>query len=199
MSDRRPIKERTTAWARALAKVAASTGLSPNQISVIGVFISLGAMANFYYHHYLAAAVCITCRLLCNMLDGMVAVEHNKKSPSGEIFNELPDRISDTLSIVGAAYACGMVQLGLWASLLALLTAYIRTLCSSAGATADFGGPMAKQQRMKLLIAAGVVLAWRPHWDVHILPATLALILVGSAYTCWRRASRAIHELESQK
>ena len=50
-----------------------------------------------------------------------------------------------------------------------------------------------------LLIAAGVVLAWRPHWDVHILPATLALILVGSAYTCWRRASRAIHELESQK
>jgi phosphatidylglycerophosphate synthase len=198
MSDRRPIKERTTAWARALAKAVAATGLTPNQISVIGVFISLASLANFYYHHYLAAAVCITCRLLCNMIDGMVAVEYNKKSPSGEIFNELPDRLSDTLSLLGAAYACDMVQLGLWASLLAVLTAYIRTLCASAGAPADFGGPMAKQQRMKLLIAAGVVLTLRPHWDVHVLPATLALIVLGSAYTCWRRAHRAISHLEAQ-
>ena len=194
--DRRPIKERTTGWARALARAAAGLGLTPNQISVLSVVISLGAMANFYYHQYLAAALCITCRLLCNMIDGMVAVEHNKKSPSGEIFNELPDRLSDTVTLLGAAYACNLGSLGLWTSLLAVLTAYIRTLCSSAGAPADFGGPMAKQQRMKLLIAAGVVLQWRPQWDSQLLPAVLAIILVGSAYTCWRRASRAIHFLE---
>lgn len=194
---RRPIKERTTGWARALARAVAATGLTPNQISVISVVISLGAMANFYYHNYLAAALCITCRLLCNMIDGMVAVEHNMKSPSGEIFNELPDRLSDTATILGAGYACQMVQLSLWTSLVAVLTAYIRTLCTHAGAPADFGGPMAKQQRMKLLIAAGVILHWRPDWSFGLLPAALGIILIGSAWTCWRRASRAIHHLES--
>jgi phosphatidylglycerophosphate synthase len=198
MSDRRPIKERSTAWARGLARMVAGTGLTPNQISVLGVLVSLASFLNFYHHQYLAAAACIGLRLLCNMIDGMVAVEHNKKSPSGEIFNELPDRLSDILSLVGAAYACGWVQLGLWASLLAVLTAYIRTLCASAGAPADFGGPMAKQQRMKLLIAAGIVLAFRPQWDQHLLTAVLALILLGSAYTCWRRARQAIAYLEQK-
>jgi len=198
MSDRRPIKERSTAWAKGLARMVAATGLTPNQISILGVLVSLVSLINFSYHQYLAAAVCVGLRLLCNMIDGMVAVEYNKKSPSGEIFNELPDRLSDILSLLGAAYACGWVQLGLWASLMAVLTAYIRTLCASAGAPADFGGPMAKQQRMKLLIAAGLLLAFRPQWDTRVLPPVLALILVGSAYTCWRRASRAIVHLEQK-
>lgn len=197
-SERRPINERSTAWARALARLAAGTGLTPNQISVLSVVISLAAMLNFYYHHYLAAALCIVGRLLCNMIDGMVAVEHNQKSPSGEIFNELPDRLSDTVTILGAGYACGMVELSLWTSLVAVLTAYIRTLCTHAGAPADFGGPMAKQQRMKLLIAAGVLLHWRPDWTFPLLSGVLVVILAGSAWTCWRRAVRAIHHLENQ-
>ena len=90
------------------------------------------------------------------IIDDVIAI-HTRPVFGGDIYNELPDRISDTVSILGAAYACDCPQLGLWASLVALLTAYIRTLCTGAGAPADFGGPMAKQQRMKLLIAAGVI------------------------------------------
>jgi len=42
------------------------------------------------------AAVMIQGRLICNLLDGMVAVEGGMSSPAGPVFNELPDRISDT-------------------------------------------------------------------------------------------------------
>lgn len=199
---RRPIKERSTGWARQLARMAASAGLTPNQISLLSVAISGGAFVCLWQHgfrpgNFWLAGILITSRLICNMIDGMVAVEHNKKSPSGEIFNELPDRLSDTFSILGAAYACGLPQLGLWASLLAVLTAYIRTLCTGAGAPADFGGPMAKQQRMKLLIAACVFSALRPQWSGWLFGFALAVILVGSAYTCWRRVTKAIRHLES--
>ena len=45
----------------------------------------------------LLAALCIQLRLVCNLLDGMVAVEHGKGSPSGPIWNELPDRFADVL------------------------------------------------------------------------------------------------------
>ena len=197
--SRRPIKERGTAWARLLAKFVAKLGFTPNQISVLSVVVSLLGMVCCLQGRYLAAALCVVSRLLCNMIDGMVAVEHNQKSPSGEIFNELPDRLSDTFSLMGAGYACQWPQLGLWASLLALLTAYIRTLCHGAGAPADFGGPMAKQQRMKLLIGGCVVCAIRPAWVQLVFPGVLGLVLVGCVITSYRRASNAIRFLESQK
>ncbi|MBN9418595.1 hypothetical protein ABS71_15235 [bacterium SCN 62-11] len=199
MADRRPIKERGTFWARALAKLVAKLGFTPNQISVLSVVFSLVGTGCFVQGRYLAAALCIVSRLICNMIDGMVAVEHNQKSPSGEIFNELPDRLSDTFSLMGAGYAAHLPQLGLWASLLALLTAYIRTLCHGAGAPADFSGPMAKQQRMKLLIGACLGCAIWSKLSVHILGTVLVLITVGCLITSWRRASNAIRFLESQK
>ncbi|MBX3165897.1 MAG: CDP-alcohol phosphatidyltransferase family protein [Candidatus Eremiobacteraeota bacterium] len=199
MANRRPIKERGTFWARGLARFVARLGFTPNQISVLSVVFSLVGTGCFIQGRYWAAGLCIVSRLICNMLDGMVAVEHNQKSPSGEIFNELPDRLSDTCSLMGAGYAAHLPQVGLWASLLALLTAYIRTLCASAGAPADFGGPMAKQQRMKLLIGGCVACALWPRASVHILGTVLALITVGCLITCYRRASSAIRFLESQK
>lgn len=199
MADRRPIKERGTFWARGLAKIVAKLGFTPNQISVLSVIFSLVGTGCFLQGRYLAAALCIVSRLICNMIDGMVAVEHNQKSPSGEIFNELPDRISDTFSLMGAGYAAHLPQLGLWASLLAVLTAYIRTLCHGAGAPADFGGPMAKQQRMKLLIGGCVACAAWPKLTMQILGTVLALVTVGCLITCWRRANNAIRFLESQK
>jgi phosphatidylglycerophosphate synthase len=47
----------------------------------------------------------IQLRLLCNLLDGMVAIEGGFKTKTGEIFNELPDRLSDALILIGAAYS----------------------------------------------------------------------------------------------
>lgn len=197
-SKRRPIKERSTGWARKLAQLAATAGLTPNQISILSVVVSAAGFLCFWRHQFWAAAACIGLRLICNMIDGMVAVEYNRKSPSGEIYNELPDRLSDTFSLLGAGYACGWTRLGLWCSLLALLTAYIRTLSTSAGAPADFGGPMAKQQRMKTLIGASIFCAIVPWFRGLVLPAALGLILVGSAYTSWRRVSRAVAHLEKE-
>ena len=34
-------------------------------------------------------------RLLCNLFDGMVAIAQAKASAKGELYNEVPDRVSD--------------------------------------------------------------------------------------------------------
>lgn len=195
---RRPIKERSTGWARALARGAAAAGLSPNQISVLSVVLSaLGAIA-FAAGLYLVAGLAIGGRLVCNMIDGMVAVEHNRRSPSGDIFNELPDRLSDSFSLLGAGSAACQPQLALWAALLAVLTAYVRTLSTSAGAPADFSGPMAKQQRMKLLIAGCTLCAVLPILAKPVFTILLLVIIVGCALTCVNRTRKAIAFLEDR-
>jgi phosphatidylglycerophosphate synthase len=134
----------------------------------------------------------------------MVAVEGGFKTKSGEVFNELPDRVSDIFIFLGAGYAApsltGSVELGWAAALLAVLTAYVRAFGGAAGASQYFFGPMAKQQRMALMTAAcvldAVLRAARIDWPV--LSWALALVCVGCVITVWRRTAAIIRELEGK-
>jgi phosphatidylglycerophosphate synthase len=78
--------------------------------------------------HLLVGAAAVQLRLLCNLLDGLVAIEGGRGSATGELFNELPDRVSDVLALVAAGYAVTWVawapELGWAAALAAVLTAY---------------------------------------------------------------------------
>ena len=49
----------------------------------------------------IAAAGFIQLRRLCNLFDGMVAVEGGFKTKSGELYNDLPDRFSGALILAG--------------------------------------------------------------------------------------------------
>jgi len=150
------------------------------------------------------AAAAMPLRLLCNMLDGMLAVEGGLKSPSGELYNELPDRLADLLILVGTGYAIRGVtwgpELGWAAATTALLTAYVRTLGAAAGASHHFDGPMAKPRRMHVLIAACLLSAvetavgWQESW---VLVFALVLIIAGGVVTILRRLRRIVADLEA--
>ena len=151
-----------------------------------------------------AAAAFIQLRLLCNMLDGMVAIEGGLKTPMGDIFNDFPDRISDIVILVCTGYAISGVPLGAelgWiAALLAVLTAYVRLLGGSLGLAQDFAGPMAKPHRMALMTAACLVQAVVASIDQGGLVLMVALLLVagGSLLTIWRRTTRIAVALRSR-
>ena len=143
----------------------------------------------------LAAAAAIQLRLICNLLDGMVAVEHRLRSPAGAIWNELPDRFSDVVLLAAAGYCAAgggimlAVETGWLCASLALLTAYIRELGRGLGFPADFAGPMAKPQRMAALTIACVVGALEPLWGWHGQSLMIALVVIalGTAFTAFRR------------
>jgi phosphatidylglycerophosphate synthase len=143
------------------------------------------------------------------MLDGMVAIRRNLASPLGELYNEVPDRISDAALLIGAGLASGgQLFLGLGAALAAVFTAYVRAAAKVAGAPQDFCGPFAKQQRMFLLTILAVYqglapVAWQPTWNLGGEPLGLAslvlsLVLVGSLLTAARRLLRAARFLQER-
>lgn len=202
---RRPLKTRGAAWARALAAALARGRVRPNAISLASIACAAAAAAALVVWPLgegwtrvwllVAAAAGIQLRLLCNMLDGMVAVEGGLRSPTGDLYNEVPDRISDTLILVGAGYGVHSlpwgVELGWAAASVAMLTAYIRALGGGLGVPGCFHGPMAKPHRMALMTgaclatAATTAGAW-PHapW---LLWSALAVVVLGAALTCVRR------------
>jgi phosphatidylglycerophosphate synthase len=146
----------------------------------------------------LAAALFIQLRLLCNLFDGMVAVEGGKAQKDGAFWNEAPDRVSDILILAGAGYGLALAgvgpELGWAAAALAVLTAYVRELGRSLGAPADYGGPMAKQQRMMVVTLGAVLAAAEPAWgwSGESMTAALALVAAGSLVTVLLRSSRFI-------
>jgi len=152
----------------------------------------------------LLAVFFILCRALCNMFDGMVAVEGGKKTASGELFNDIPDRIADPLIIVSAGYATTVVswapELGWCAGLLAVMTAYVRTLARSTGVPPDFSGPMSKVPRMVLVAMATLLTPVESFlWQQGtLLFVALLIIAAGCIVTIWNRARSAFLYLEGK-
>ncbi len=210
---RRPLKSRDTKWAGAIAGRLARAGVRSNAISVTGmVFAALAGICLWFagetardwrWSALMVLAVCgMQLRLLCNLFDGMVAIEGGFKTKAGEIFNELPDRFSDAFIFIGAAYSvpdCSCTrELGWTAAVLAMIAAYVRALGASMGAGQHFIGPMAKQQRMALMTAACLIAALAPVWPKlqYIIPAALALVVAGCLVTIFRRCRRIAGAME---
>ncbi len=167
--NRRPIAARSLGPIRALATRLAASDITPNQISQASVGFALVALTMFWATTgvgpgldillLLLAALAIQMRLLCNLLDGMVAVEGGKSSPTGAFWNEAPDRIADVAILWGLGIAAGWPMVGLLCGAMAVGTAYLRELGRGEGMAPDFGGPLAKPQRMALATAAAVLAA----------------------------------------
>jgi len=208
--ERRPLKSREQAWAKALASTLVRLRISPNTISLFSIVFALLAGAAFFLSGQafgvqrlvwlVVAAAGIQLRLLCNLLDGMVAVEGKMGSKTGEIYNDFPDRIADPLIIVPAGYAIGIPALGWAAGLLAVMTAYVRVLGGSMGVPQDFRGPMAKPHRMATLTIATIAdgVAGLYNWGGRLLCAALALIVLGTIITMIRRTARMARELNAR-
>ncbi|MBI4202757.1 MAG: CDP-alcohol phosphatidyltransferase family protein [Chloroflexi bacterium] len=210
-APRRPIKARKTAWAGALARLLLRLGVRPNQVSVASVlFAALAAGCILFSRQagpvggvllLVTAAVCIQLRLLSNMLDGMLAMEGGLKTSTGELFNDVPDRISDTLVLLAAGYAATWThwgsELGWAAALLAMATAYVRVLGGSAGAHQHFNGPMAKQQRMMVVTAACIAATFEIvlGWPAYAFTTSLALVIAGCVPTIIFRLAKTSGDL----
>jgi phosphatidylglycerophosphate synthase len=199
---RRPLASRNAAWARALAGRLAAAGVAPNRISQASMVCAAAAAAAFAALAVLqtpgpriallllGAAGC-QLRLLCNLLDGMVAVEAGRGEPDGPFWNEAPDRVSDVSILVGVGLGAGWPALGWAAACLAVLTAYVRELGAGRGLPADFRGPMAKPHRMAAVTLAAVVCAAAEatgHPSGPLLAAALGAVALGAGLTAWRRA-----------
>lgn len=218
--DRRPLASRSWPVMQRTAAALARAGVSPNAISLAGMCfgivsgVSLAATGIVGQNEWASitplqrslfagAAACAQLRLVCNLLDGMVAVEGGRASPVGELYNELPDRVSDAATLIGAGYALsGSPEAGFVAAIFAVLTAYVRAVGKGAGQGSDFSGLMSKPKRMAVMTAASVAAAVLPgSWTARVAVHTfgmrleffglvLCIIALGSALTCIGRTRR---------
>jgi phosphatidylglycerophosphate synthase len=228
---RRELRTRSAGWPNAIARALARAGVRPNHVSIASlVFAAIAAWAFYRAGRYpmrsgdlcifmgdrirrwrtwsawwlVLGAAGIQLRLMCNLLDGLLAIEGGLKTKTGELFNEIPDRIADAVILAGAGYALGRAgwgpALGWSAAVLAVLTAYIRVLGGSLGLAQNFSGPMAKQHRMFALTMGALVAAMEIaiRGRMTALMIALVVIVAGSALTAALRIARMAGQLEAR-
>ena len=213
--SRRPISTRNAGWAQKIAGALSRTGITPNQISALSVICALASFGFFYLYAGLnsaefgsgaavliGAVLFIQGRLLCNLFDGMVAMEGGKAGPDGPFWNEFPDRAADIFILVGAGYAAQSVTWGWIAAALAVFVAYTRELGRANGLAADYRGPMAKQHRMAIITLAAILAIFEPLWTSQasgsvVLKWALYIVVIGCVVTILRRASTQVKQLKS--
>lgn len=215
--ERRPMFTRDWNISQRFSGWLVARNVSPNLISILGMagaIVSGAALAatrdsSWPRVFFLIAVGGIIVRGMGNLLDGMVAVSSGRASPYGELFNEIPDRVSDIAILAGAGCALGgNASLGFIAALLSVLVAYIRAEGKVAGAAQHYCGPMAKPQRMLvvLLISLWCGLApasCQPTLSVGgqhcgLMGGGLALIVIGAMVTAIRRLHKIGREVEGK-
>ena len=210
--ERRPLTTRELRISQVLAGRIAATGISPNAISSAGMLAGIGAgvalamTARIPGHErvfWIAGAVLVQTRLLANMFDGMVALETDRTSPLGELFNEVPDRVSDVAILAGLGFAAGSDPVtGLLAACVAVFVAYVRAMGKAAGHAQDFCGPMAKPQRMFLVTVCSLwcgltPAAWHAISGTSLPVWVLGLVIAGGIATAIRRLWRIARALRT--
>jgi phosphatidylglycerophosphate synthase len=207
---RRPLASRSTRWAAFLSSAAVRAGFTADGISILSLLFAAAGSAALTWlpapWNLLACAAGIQLRLLCNLLDGMVAIEGGRKSKVGALYNEVPDRVADSLFLVALGYAIGVPWLGWLGALAAAVTAYIRVLGGTFGLAQDFRGPLAKPHRMGVMTVAcllaigefyffdrtGFDARGTPH--LCVLHVAAWVIAIGGLITCGTR----LHAIAAQ-
>jgi phosphatidylglycerophosphate synthase len=210
-ADRRPIAARSWRSSQILTDWLVRRGASANGVSIAGMVAGSAAGAALAATAsidglpqrivWFTGGLLIVLRLLANMFDGMVAGASGKASRVGELYNEVPDRVSDAAALVGLGYAAGgSPTLGYLAALAAMSTAYVRAMGKGTGAGQEFVGPFAKPQRMWCVVACAAWCGLAPaEWVPANLPAIVpGVIIIGSLVTAGRRLWRIAGRLRGE-
>ncbi|MDF1665308.1 MAG: CDP-alcohol phosphatidyltransferase family protein [Planctomycetota bacterium] len=218
IAERRPIASRKLAPIKWVVDQLVRLKISPNFISMTSIAFSLCGAGFILATEstpssiqtrllWLAAAVFVQLRLLANLFDGMVAMKSGKASLTGELFNEIPDRISDSILLIALGFVSGSSpHLGYLAALLAMASAYLRAIGASVGAGQVFNGIMAKPQRMFVITVLFLFLSlapktWSALWESTLLGPTgisLIIICLGCSLTIVTRLRAILGKIEEK-
>jgi CDP-diacylglycerol---glycerol-3-phosphate 3-phosphatidyltransferase len=153
----------------------AQAKITANQVTISAMLLSactgLALMLNRQSWILLLVPLTLLVRMALNAIDGMLAREHNMKTPLGAILNELGDVCSDAALYLPFGLISGIdgrVVVGV--VFLAMLTEIAGIVGMGLGAGRKYDGPMGKSDRavvfslLSILLAVGISPGWWLNW-----------------------------------
>jgi len=192
------LKEKIQFWIASGARLAHNIGLTPNQVSTIGiVFAILSAFAywNWRLHQLLltVAPIFLLFSGFCDVLDGALARIFGEVTAFGGFLDSLLDRYADAIIFCGIILSglCDPLW-GLIALIGSLLVSYARARGEAAGVKMEAIGIAERAERLIILsIVSFLSIAWHEAlgWGMIFL-AVLTNLTVLQRVIYFRKFSR---------
>jgi archaetidylinositol phosphate synthase len=177
------LKEKVQAILSAEAKAAHEIGLTPNQITFIGIalaFLSALAYAEWQNRpaYILIATVLLLLSGFCDALDGILARLYQQTTAFGGFLDSLLDRYAD--AAVYVALIVGGLCDALWGLIAltgSLLVSYSRARAEATGIKMESIGLAERAERIIILaIASLVAFFWQPETAINAGVILLAIL-----------------------
>jgi len=192
------LKQRAQLWFTSEAKMLHNLGLSPNQVSILGIVLAV-LSAITYWQWKLNSLLLILAPLLMlasgllDALDGALARLYGETTNFGGFFDSLLDRYADAVIICGIILG-GLTEVswGLAALMGSLLVSYARARAEAAGVKMESVGLAERAERLVLLaLASFLSFVWIEalSWGVLVLAILTNLTVIQRAIY-FRKASQ---------
>jgi archaetidylinositol phosphate synthase len=172
------LKESFRFWIAAEAKLAHSIGLTPNQVSAIGIALAVFSAFTYWmwrFHVFLLvlAPILLLVSGFCDALDGALARLYGEATAFGGFLDSLLDRYADAIIFFGIIIGglCDTLW-GFVALIGSLLVSYTRARAEAEGVRMEAVGIAERPERLIILATASFLsIAWLKalSWGVIIL------------------------------
>jgi len=185
---------------RPACRALAARGATANQVTLAALLLSLLTGAAIALQPtavwpLLALPIVLFLRMALNAIDGMLAREHDMKSPLGAFLNEIGDVVSDAALYLPFALLPGIAPAAVVVLVLLAALSEMSGVCAvQVGASRRYEGPLGKSDRAFLFGALGLALglgAPTGPWVDGLLWLAAAL----TAFTCVNRVRAALKEV----
>jgi len=191
------LKPKFQALLRPTVKMLADKGITPNQVTMFAMVLSILVGATIVLTHgakwiLLFVPLFMFLRMALNAIDGLLAKEHGMKTKRGAMFNEMSDVIADVALFLPFAFIVGVNPI------FVVLFTVVGVFNEMAGVVAQtlngerrYDGPMGKSDRVfvvgfiALLLGLGVSAGL---W-VDVLFGVATLLAILSTYNRAMRGS----------
>jgi len=201
------LKEKVQKMLASEAKAAHEIGLTPNQISLMGIalaFLSAVAYAEWHINklYLLLATVLLLFSGFCDILDGALARLYHKATPFGGFLDSLLDRYADAFVYIGIILSglCDTLW-GLIALTGSLLVSYSRARAEAAEIKMESIGLAERAERIIILAIASITaFFWKLETDLFWQPINIGVIVLAilSNLTVLQRGLYAYKKLKKQ-
>ncbi len=182
------LKQKVQLWLVGEARLAHSLGLTPNKVSVIGIFFAVLSAVSYWQWESQPALLLVLAPLFllvsgfCDALDGVLARRFGEATAFGGFLDSLLDRYTDAMVYAGIILGgLSDVRWGLLALIGSLLVSYCRARAEAAGVKMETVGLMERAERILILVIASfLTLAWGEalQWGIVFLAVSTNLTVL---------------------
>jgi CDP-diacylglycerol---glycerol-3-phosphate 3-phosphatidyltransferase len=196
------LKPKFQSLLRPFTNFLARVGVSANDVTLFALAISfLTGGALLYSRSFrilLLLPLVLFVRMALNAIDGMLAREHNQKTPRGALLNELGDVLSDAALYLPLATILPFDPvLTILIVLLAVISEMTGVLGIQIGASRRYDGPMGKSDRAFVFGTLGLLLGLQLPIFKIVVPV-LWIVLLLLVVTIVNRSRSALKEIRGR-